>query len=691
MPLRPSLSRIVASVAVLLGGGALAAAAEPVKKPLQLMDVFQLQFASDPQASPDGKRIVYVRNFMDVMHDRARSNIWIVNADGKNHEALTTGNQRDSNPRWSPDGSRLLYISDVSGKPQLYCRWLSTGRTAKVTDLTAAPLGPSWSPDGKQIAFVQRVLTPVKPFVELPPRPQGAEWAPPFKLIRNLVYRADGQGYLSEGYRQVFVMPADGGAPQQVTEGPHDHAGPPDDEAGPAWSPDGKSLFFAANRHTGGEFNPIDTEIFELTLADRKLRPLTSRRGPDHYPVVSPDGQQIAYLGFDDKLMSYQQQHLYVMDRDGKNPRQLATKLDRPIKTPAWSKDGKGVYFLYEDQGNGKVGLADLDGETKTVAGHIGGIYLGRPYASGSFSVGGNDAIAFTRSTSLRPSDVAVIQAGAKKFATVTALNASLFSDRAVAKAEEISYSSPADGRKVQAWILKPPGFDAKKKYPLILEIHGGPFADYGDRFAMELQLYAAAGYVVVYVNPRGSTGYGEEFAQLIHHRYPGPDFDDLMAGVDAVAQRGYVDRDNLYVTGGSGGGILTAWIVGKTPRFRAAVSCFPVVNWQSAVLNTDLSALFTRHWFPGPPWEHAEHYRQRSPLSLAGNVTTPTMLLTGEEDFRTPISEAEQFYKALKLRHIDTALVRVPGASHNVSARPSHLIAKVAYVLKWFEMHRKR
>ena len=220
--------------------------------------------------------------------------------------------------------------------------------------------------------------------------------------------------------------------------------------------------------------------------------------------------------------------------------------------------------------------------------------------------------------------------------------------------------------------------------------IHGGPFANYGDRFSAEMQYYAAAGYVVVYINPRGSTSYGQEFANLIHHAYPGPDYDDLMEGVDAVIERGYIDSKNLFVTGGSGGGVLTAWIVGKTDRFRAAVAAKPVINWYSFVLTSDGYPFFNRYWFPGEPWKNAEHYLRRSPISLVGNVTTPTMLMTGEDDHRTPISESEQFYQALKLRKVETVLVRVPGASHAIIKRPSRLIAKVQHILKWFEMHRE-
>ena len=270
----------------------------------------------------------------------------------------------------------------------------------------------------------------------------------------------------------------------------------------------------------------------------------------------------------------------------------------------------------------------------------------------------------------------------------ITRLNADLFDHKELAEVEEIRFESSYDGRPLQGWIAKPPGFDPSRKYPLLLEIHGGPFADYGDRFSSEVQLFATAGYVVFYMNPRGSTSYGEEFGNLIHHAYPSQDFDDLMSGIDAVIAEGYVDPERLYVTGGSGGGVLTAWIVGHTDRFRAAVSAKPVINWYSFVLTADSYNFFTKYWFSAMPWEDPQQYLDRSPLSYVGNVSTPTMLLTGEVDYRTPMSESEQFYQALKLRDIDTALVRIPGASHGIARRPSQLLAKVAYILGWFERY---
>ena len=661
------------------------AAGEPAaSQKFGLSDVFQLEYASDPQISPDGATIVYVRNFMDIMADRGRSNLWQISADGSRNRALTTGTANDYSPRWSPDGRRLLYLSGREGKVQLYLRWMDTGQTAVLTHLTHSPGSLAWSPDGRRIAFTMMVPHRRKPFVSLPEKPQGAKWAKPPKMIKKLLYRFDGRGYLKDGYRQIFVLPAEGGAPRQVTFGPYQHGGPL------AWAADGKSLFFSANRHKDGQYQPLNSEIYRLNLSDGEIIALTDRNGPDHNPVVSPDGSKIAYLGFDDQLQGYQVTHLYLMNSDGLGKRLLLRNFDRDVSRPFWGSDGKGLYFQYDDQGDTRIAYVSLSGRMRQLAAHVGGLSIGRPYSGGTFSVSRPGRFAYTHSRPDHPADVAVGERSGKTVRRLTRLNNDLFSYKKLGKVEEFRFKSSFDGREIQGWIVKPPQFDPAEKYPLILEIHGGPFANYGDRFSAEIQLYAAAGYVVLYLNPRGSTSYGAEFGNLIHHNYPGQDYDDLMSGVDAVIARGYIDSDNLFVTGGSGGGVLTSWIVGHTQRFRAAVVAKPVINWYSFALTSDAYNFFYKYWFSGFPWEHSAEYLKRSPISYVGNVTTPTMLISGEVDYRTPTSEAEQFYQALKLRKVDTALVRVPGASHHISARPSHLIAKVAYILKWFETHRK-
>ncbi len=684
LPQRIAASFMLTSALVFLSNAVHAADGKPAPQ-LQLMDVFQLEHASDPQISPDGKQVVYVRNFMDVMHDRRRSDLWIVDADGSDHRPLTN-DHKSSQPRWSPDGGRIAYVSkDVDDGPaQIFCRWMDGGQTARLTQLDAAPDHLQWSRDGRWIAFVKLVLSPAKPFVDMPAKPDGAKWAEPPRVIGKVLYRFDGSGYLKDGFRHVFVLPADGGTPKQVTTGAFHHHGPL------SWAIDDEAIYFSANRNDDWEYDPRESEIFAVAVdaTDGSITRVTNRKGPDQSPAVSPKGRYVAWLGFDDRKLSYQVTNLYVMQSDGGERRSLTTKLDRSVKSPVWSTDGSGLYFQFDDTGTTKVGFVTLDGEISTLANQVGGVTIGRPYASGSFSANGHGLFAYTHSTPDHPADVVVAKRGSKQTKTVTHLNDDLFEQRQLATVEEFWFKSSLDERKIQSWIVKPPNFDPAKKHPLILEIHGGPFANYGDRFSSELQYYAAAGYVVLYVNPRGSTSYGQEFANLIHHNYPGPDYDDLMSGVDAVIGKGYVDAERLFVTGGSGGGILTAWIVGKTNRFQAAVAAKPVINWYSFVLTTDVYPYFNGYWFPGPPWKHTEQYLRRSPISLIENVTTPTMLLTGEVDHRTPISESEQFYQALKIRKVDTMLVRVPDASHGIVRRPSRLIMKVQHILKWFERY---
>jgi len=650
-------------------------------------DVFELEVAADPQISPDGSRIIYVRSFMDIMTDRTRSNLWIIGADGSGNRPLLEdpGKPDFRSPRWSPDGSKLLYVaSDENGKSQLFLRWMDTGQTAVLTHLERGPGGISWSPDGSMIAFSMFVPDDPAPFAKMPAKPAGAEWAPPAKMYERMLYRSDGAGYLPLGYSQIFVLPAEGGTPRQVTDGPYNHGGTPE------WTPDSRSLLISANRRDDWEYHLSDSEIYEISVADGSVRQLTDRRGPDSGPTISPDGRMIAYTGYDDRYLGYQVSKLYVMNRDGSGAHMVGADFDRDIGDLHWSADGRGLFFQYDTEGNTHVAFIDLNGNVTDLASDVGGLSLGRPYAGGQFSVASSGRFAFTLGTPDHPADLAVGSREGGATRRLTRLNDDLFGHKQMAQVEEVWYQSSYDGLRIQGWIMKPPGFDPSRKYPLLLEIHGGPFSNYGDRFSAEDQLYAGAGYVVLYTNPRGSTSYGEDFGNEIHHAYPGHDFDDLMSGVDEVISRGYIDENQLFVTGGSGGGVLTAWIVGHTDRFAAAASQKPVINWYSWVLTADMGATGgMNYWFPGPPWDNLEHYMERSPIHHVQNVTTPTMLITGEVDYRTPSSEAEQFYQALRARHIPAALVRIPEASHDIAARPSHMIAKVEYILAWFERYR--
>lgn len=656
--------------------------------PLTDMDVFNLEYASDPQISPDGTRIVYVRRFADVMTDQFYSNLWIVGFDGSNHRPLTSGNRRDNSPRWSPDGTRLVYLSDEHGSTQIYLRWMDTGQTAKLTNVQQAPQSPIWSPDGSQISFVGFVPSEPISIAKMPAAPKDAKWAEPAMVIDQITYRFDKKGYLKPGFFHLFVMPAEPGTPQQLTSGNFHHGASPSGGGKHVWAPDGKSIIVSANRHADFEFQPLNSEIYEVSISDGEIKTLTDRLGPDSSPAISPDGKLIAYTGFDDRFQGHQTTMLYVMNRDGTGVRTLTTNLDRTIDKVEWVGNGDGLVVMYDDEGNTHVDLCSLDGKLTPLAKNLGG--TGSAYGGGTFSVSTNGHIAFNQSTPDMPGDVGVTTIKKEPSRVVTNINRDLLSQRKLGAVEEIWYESSKDKRRVQGWIIKPPDFDSARKYPLILEIHGGPFANYGDRFDVEKQYWAGKGYVVLYTNPRGSTSYGEEFGNLIHHSYPGDDFYDLDAGVDAMVAKGYVDPDSLFITGGSGGGVLTCWMIAKTDRFRAAASQYPVINWYSFTLNADLSVFFWKYWFPGLPWDHTQHYMDRSLTSVVKNVKTPTMIITGEEDWRTPISESEQYYKALKLLKVESVLVRVPDEPHGIRQRPSHHIAKMLNIVGWFEKFRK-
>ena len=642
------------------------------------MDVFALQWVDSPQISPDGQRIVYQRMGFDVMKDRETSALWMIDADGRHHRPMATTGKGAA---WSRDGRRIAYVAKTDGSAQIQMHWLEGGQDAAITELTGSPSNLSWSPDGQWLAFTMRVPVDEAPLAKMPKAPKGAEWAAPVKVIDRVVYRIDGGGYVDPGYTHVFVVATDGGAARQITSGKHNFNGRP------AWSANGKSVIVSANLNEDWEYQPAESELYRVAINDGAMTRLTTRKGPDGNPMFSADGRQLAWLGFDDKRHPYQATRLYVGDANAGNARSLSDNFDFSISGAAWDGN-RGIWLLFDDHGRTVVGWISVSGgKVERVADDVGGTEIGRPYTSGDFSAG-EGRVAYTRGSSTTLANLGVAARNGKSRA-LTDLDANLLDHMDLGKLEEMKVKSSADGRDIQAWILTPPGFDKSKKYPLLLEIHGGPFAAYGPGFAPEIQLYAAAGYVVVYANPRGSTSYGTDFANLIENAYPGQDYDDLMSVVDATIERGSIDTDNLFVTGGSGGGALTAWIVGHTDRFRAAVSAKPVINWASFVLTSDMYPYFSQYWFDGMPWENPENYAKRSPLHYVDKVTTPTMMMVGDDDHRTPASEAEQFYQALKLRKIDTAMVRIPGASHHINSRPSNMIAQVLNTIAWFEKHR--
>ncbi len=651
-----------------------------VFKPL---DVFEMEWVSDPQISPDGKQIVFKRNGFDIMTDKAVASLWLINSDGSGLRKLTLRDTNESRPQWSPDSSRIAFTSRGKNGSEIFVYDLASRSLNRLSQLERSPGNLNWSPDGQWIAFTMLVPQKAVKLVLPPQKPKGAKWADTPRVTTRLKHEADGSGYIEPGFHHIFVIPAQGGTARQITSGNFHH------RSMPQWSRDGKQLIFSAKRHADWEYKFRNSEIYSVSVKTGEITALTNRNGPDNSPVISPNGRKIAYLTYADKVQTYQINELYVMDLDGSNKQKVAIKLDRNISNIRWDKNGKGLYFQYDNHGNGKIGYTSLSGKTKLITQNVGGTNISRPYGGGQYSLSGSGQIAYTLSSPYHPADLALIKKGGKSKRLVQ-LNNDILPFRTLGEVKEIWYNSSVDKRKLQGWVVTPPNYDAKKQYPLIVENHGGPIANYGDRFSVEMQLYAAAGYIVFYPNPRGSTSYGEEFGNLLYHNYPGDDYQDVMDGVDALIKQGLAHEGQLYVTGGSAGGIMSAWMIGKNSRFKAAAVVKPVMNWFSKTLTADNYYAYAHTRYPGQPWENMETYMKFSPISLVANIQTPTLVMVGMSDLRTPLSEAKQLYHALKLRKIDTALVEIPGAYHFIGKRPSQQITKIEHILVWFEKYRK-
>ncbi|WP_394221720.1 S9 family peptidase [Alteromonas gracilis] len=644
----------------------------------QSEDIFNLEYVSEVQVSPDGEHVAYVRSSNDIMSDSSRANVWLASVDGKSNRPLLSSKKSYYSVRWSPDGSRLAYLSDEEGKPQLYVRWMDTGQTALVTNVTSSLSNITWSPDGKYIAFTMSVDEKETPLdVKMPKKPEGAKWSPDFKYITKARYQADGKGVLEPAYTHIFVVPSEGGTARQLTSGNYHHNGRL------SFSPDGSKIYFSANRSDNWEYEPVEADIYSVDMMGN-ISQLTDDKGHESSPVASPDGKRIAYARRDDEKVMYKNSYLYVMNSDGTEAINLTKDIDNSVSNFHW-KDNKHIYFQQSVRGLAQVDVISLSGKVKTVANGLGGTTLGRPYVFGTYHAVDN-VVAYTKGRTDRPADLFVTT---RKERQLTALNEDVLGHKQLGEVKEIVYQSSIDGEEIHGWYILPPSYDSSKTYPLILEIHGGPNLAYGPVFTAELQRMAAEGYVVFYDNHRGSTGYGERFALLLQGKYSSEyDFSDHMSGVDALIEKGIADPNRLFITGGSAGGIASAYAIGLTDRFKAAVVAKPVINWLSKVLTADSGLYQIPFQFPGKPWENVEHYWKRSPLSLVGNVTTPTMLITGVEDKRTPMSETEQFYQALKLQKVDSVLVKVPGSPHGIASKPSRMIGKVENILAWFKKY---
>lgn len=646
--------------------------AQSAVQPLQLEQYLDWEWVSNPQISPDASRIVYTRQWVDQVNDRRQSALWMMGADGSRARQLLEG----GGARWSPDGTRILFTA--SGEPegsQLFVRWMDAeGAVTQITRLTKGPSGARWSPDGKWIAFTSSVDDGAEfAGVDLPSRPRGADWTAEPKIVERMSYRRDRSGYIDTGWMHIFVVPADGGTARQLTSGDWNHAGI-------SWSPDGSEIYFSSFREQDADRpeNWGESAVYAVSVTDGVIRQLTTRAGGESNPVPSPDGRLIAFNGSDRHRDTYRNSKIYVMNRDGSAVRVISGDYDRQANNLRWAPDASGLYFDVRREGYANLHKVSLRGgvETLTQGKHL--------LTLSSFS--DNGVAVGTLSDAHEPGDLVRFQLNDPNDVTrLTEVNADVLQGVTLGEVEELWY--PSDEFEIQGWIVKPPDFDPNKRYPLMLAIHGGPHGMYNGAFNFAFQEHAANGYVVLYTNPRGSTGYGSVFANAINHDYPGADFPDLMRGVDAMIERGYVDPSNLFVYGCSGGGILTTYIVGNTDRFRAASANCPIVNWMSAMGTSDATS-YTRT-FEEYFWNDIEEWVDRSPIFYVENVKTPTMLMTGERDLRTPMGQTEEYYQALQILDVPTVMIRFQNEWHGTSSMPSNFLRTQLYLRKWFEKWR--
>jgi len=666
-------------VCSLLALAAAACFAQPKPHYLDKETFFQMETVTAPDISPDGAQIVFTRGWIDMTKDQSQSNLWLVGSNGDRPRELTQGAWRDSDAVWSPDGKRIAFISTRSGAPQIHVMLADTHEVTQLTHLDYTPSALRWSPDSRHIAFNMTLPdeSPILP-IKLPKTPKGAQLAKGAVLVDRLTWGRDGVGPVAKGYAHVFTIDATiGGTPRQITQGNYQHSAA-------EWSPDGNTIYISGIRKPDAEYLKGDSEIYAIDVKSLDVKQLTDRKGPDINPLPSPDGKWIAYTGFDEQRLTNTIAGLYVMDPTGGKKRLWAGKLPSSPTGIHWAPDGTGVYYQMQENGVENVYFAGLKmdyGDTP------------KPVTTGTHVLNGlaiarNGRAAAVRSAPHEPGSLVAFDmnrpADMKKLVDV---NDDVLTGVKLGDVEELKFKAP-DGLNVQGWLIKPANFDSSRKYPMVLYIHGGPWSMYTVGFSWDFQNFAANGYAVLFLNPRGSTGYGQDFVSGIQHSYPGKDYDDLMAGVDAAIAKGFIDKDNLFVCGGSGGGVLTAWIVGHTNRFRAAVSMRPVIDWGSFVGNTDGQNWYDQ--FTKYPWEDPVQYAERSPLHYVANVTTPTMVMTGESDMRTPITQSEEFYRALKILKKDTLLVRMPEEFHGWR-RPSHRISQQLYLLAWFEKWRTK
>jgi dipeptidyl aminopeptidase/acylaminoacyl peptidase len=661
-------------------------------------DIFKFQWIGDSQISPDGSQVAFVRVTVNEKKDAYETAIWSVDTTPGAQPRRVTNGPRDTSPRWSRDGKTLAFLrSPEAGRPQIYLTGAGIGEPRALTSLSRGVDSYSWSPDGKSIAFSATTKAEDLDEKSEKKKKDDGERESDVRVINQAAYRSNGAGYRDTArttHIWIVEVPAalngtDTPKPKQVTSGDFS-------EEDVVWSPDGSRLYFTATRVLEPYYDVRANELFSVPAAGGEPAKVLSYDGSINGYAVSPDGKWVAFSGALNKpVQSHTQPDLWVASTTpGSAPRNLTAAYDYEVMSgvggdqsaprgggparPVWSADGTSITIVAGEEGRANLKRVDV------ASGRVTPVTSGNQ-AVQNFRIGGGKTVALV-STPTRIGDLFLV-AGDGSLARLTDVNALLWSELALTEPEEL-WTTSFDGKKIETWVQKPPGFDPSKKYPLILNIHGGPHSAYGYVFDHEFQWMAAKGYVVVYPNPRGSTTYGQDFANVIQFRYPGDDYKDLMACVDAVIAKGYIDTKKLGVTGGSGGGLLTNWVITQTDRFAAAVSQRDIADWTNFWYVTDFT-LYQPSWFRKSPWEDPKDYAARSPITYIDRVKTPLMLILGEADYRTPPGAGgEMMFRALKYRHVPTVMVRFPDESHELSrsGKPWHRVERLQHIVGWFD-----